>query len=133
MASKNRTTGASSIQFIFYLAVVSLICIGCGQGNSIKLSSTEAKAFETASPEVKKVWESALAADKATDYVNGQKLFSDLAQMPLNDLQKQALEKQSSAFALRLLQAAEKNDPVAVKVIQESQGGRRRMPPVPGK
>jgi len=107
------------------LAAVLLLAAGCGQ-NSLKLDSTEAKAFEEAAPEVKQAWESALTADKASDYVKGQQAFDRLAQMQLNEIQKQALAKQSSAFGLRLLQAAEKNDPRAVKVIQDQQKSRRR-------
>ena len=100
-----------------------VVCVGCGKAQSNE--SSEKTAFEKAPPEVKQVWESALAADKANDYLKAQQSLDSLGQMTLSEEQKQALEKERAAFGQRVWQAAEKNDPAAVKAVQESQNSRR--------
>jgi hypothetical protein len=116
------------------LAILALtLVLGAGCGNdSVKLTSSESKVFDSAPAEVKQAWEKALAADKANDYTNAQSLLDSLQQMQLNDDQKQALEKERTAFGQRVWAAAEKNDPAAVKVIQ-TQNSRRRNAAAPAK
>jgi hypothetical protein len=124
MQMANRSTLAR-IGLALGAAVV--LCLGCDR-NSIKLSSSEKQAFEQANPEIKQAWERALAADKAKDYANAQSLLDSLGQMQLNEAQKQALATEREAFNQRLWQAAEKNDPAAVKAVQASQNSRRAAP-----
>jgi hypothetical protein len=112
------------------LVVAAVICLGCGKG-SIKLSSSDKQAFEQANAEVKQAWERALAADKAKDYATAQSQLDNLAQMQLTEPQKQALATEREAFNQRLWQAAEKNDPAAVKAVQASQRSRSRNPSTP--
>ena len=100
------------------LAAVLLLVAGCGQ-RPAKLTADQSKAFDSAPAEVKQTWEKALAADKANDYVAAQTALDSLDQMILSDPQRKALEVESGAFGLRLWQAAEKNDPAAVKAVQE--------------
>ncbi len=88
---------------------------GCGDHQTVNLTSTENHAFDNAPAEVKQAWESALAADKANDYLNAQKLLDGLKQMQLSADQKKALNQETDSFHYRLWQAAEKNDPAAVK------------------
>jgi len=102
------------------LSIITIaLLLGVGCGNQIpKLTSEESKSFESAPPEVKQTWDKALAADKANDYVTAQTALDGLSQMILSDQQKKALEIESGAFAVRLWQAAEKNDPAAIKAVQ---------------
>jgi len=100
--------------FIFVL----LLGVGCGH-SQLKSTASESKAFDSAPAEVKLAWEQALAADKANDYATTHKLLESLRQMQLNEDQKQALEKERTAFGQRLWAAVKKNDPAAVKVIRE--------------
>ncbi len=95
-----------------------LWCAGCGP-KAPTLSSQDLKAFESAPTEVKQTWEKALAADKANDYVTAQNLMDTLAKMQLSADQSNALVVESGTFGARLWQAAEKNDPAAVKAVQE--------------
>lgn len=105
-----------------YLRLFSLIVImtvvGCGQQKP-KLSGDQARAFDSAPTEIRQIWTKALEADKANDYVNAQHLLDSLKTMQLSDQQTQALETEYDAFGLRLWQAAEKNDPAAVKAVHE--------------
>lgn len=106
------------------LAMV-MLASGCGD-HPPKLSSEEGKAFESAPPEVKQVWDKALAADKSNDYVAAQIALDSLSQMTLNDLQKKALSTERDAFGQRLMRAVNKNDPAAIQAVQNSQKNRSR-------
>lgn len=101
-----------------FLGIALLLLGGCGK-QTIRLNSTEIKAFESAPADVKQAWDSALAADKVNDYLNAQKLMDGLKQMQLNDEQKQALDAELSSFHVRLYQTAETGDAAAIKAVQE--------------
>jgi hypothetical protein len=130
MRLEDSASSSAIARLVVLLTAALVICVGCGQ-SSIKLSSSDKTAFEKATPEVKQVWESVLAADKANDYLKAQHSLDSLSQMSLSEDQKQALEKERAAFGQRLWQAAEKNDPAAVKAVQESQNSRRPNPRQP--
>ncbi len=104
---------------------VLLLSAGCGDG-SAKLSASDANAFASASADLKQQWEKALAADKAKDYATAQTLLDALSQQQLNAAQKQALQTERAEFGQRLLAAVEKNNPAAIKAIQDSQNQNRR-------
>jgi hypothetical protein len=95
-----------------------ILTAGCGP-KAPALSSSDLKAFDSAPPEVKQTWEKALAADKANDYVTAQSLLDSLGKMQLSAEQSNAVVAESGTFSARLWQAAEKNDPAAVKAVQE--------------
>jgi hypothetical protein len=101
------------------LVIALLVMGGCGNHQTVNLTSTESHAFDNAPVDVKQAWASAVAADRANDYLNAQKLLDGLKQMQLNDDQKKALDTETDAFHFRLWEAAEKNDPTAVKAAIE--------------
>lgn len=107
------------------VAAVSLLAAGCGN-KTVKLTSDLSKAFDGAPAEVKNTWDKALAADHANDYVNTQTLLDSLRTMNLNSQQTEALDTQLASFQQRLLQAADKNDPIATKAIQEIDQSKKR-------
>ena len=111
--------------FLAILGFSLILTAGCGP-KVPKLSSSDLKAFDSAPAEVKQTWEKALAADKANDYVNAQNLLDSLAKMQLSNDQSNALQIESGTFGARLWQAAEKNDPAAVKAVQEINQSRDR-------
>ena len=96
---------------------------GCGE-RAPQLNSDQRKAFDSASPEVKQLWEKALAADQTNDYVNAAATLDGLKKLTLTDAQSQALDAERIAFGHRLMQAAEKNDPAAIQAVQNSQKNR---------
>ncbi len=124
MKSKLITNGSSAflkfpvIALVLAVAGFALLTAGCGPKQE-KLSSADSKAFASAPAEVKSIWEKAIAADQANDYLTCNQLLESLQQMTLDDAQKQALQKEINVFSARLWQAAEKNDPNATKAIQE--------------
>lgn len=121
----NKASATILCRHVIVLVAMLAFCSGCGNG-STKLSSTEAKAFDDAAPAIKKAWDGALAADKINDFSTAQNLLEELKLMALSEPQKQVLEKESTAFGQRLWAAAEKNDPAAVKAIQEAKQSRGR-------
>jgi hypothetical protein len=127
MTTRNRATNRALCQLSLGVAAA-VAWAGCGQ-SSVKLSSADKQALDQAPPEVKQVWQRALAADKANDYTNALSLFDSLQEMQLTEAQKQAVYKEREAFSQRLWQAAEKNDPAAVKAVQASQQNRRPAQP----
>lgn len=107
------------------LAGLLLAVAGCGD-KSAKLTASESNAFAGAPAEVKQQWDKALAADKARDYAAAQTLLDALTQASLNESQKAALEKERADFGQRLWAAAEKNDPAAVKAVENSHKSRNQ-------
>lgn len=100
------------------LTAALLVIAGCSK-QTAKLTASESKAFESAAPDVKQAWESALAADKANDYENAQKLLDGLKQMQLSVDQSQALTVELFSFQDRLYKTAEAGDPAAIKALQD--------------
>ena len=97
-----------------------LAVAGCGE-HIPTVTATQSKSFDSAPTEVKQSWEKALAADKANDYQTAAELLNQLLKANLNDDQKAALTTERQSFGVKLMAAAEKNDPAAVKAIQESE------------
>lgn len=108
------------------------ISAGCGD-NSLKLTTDESKAFASAPAETKQQWEKALAADKASDYATAQTLLDGLTQAQLSDEQQKALAKERALFGERLWAAAEKNDPAAIKAVQDAHKSRNRSNTLPAR
>jgi hypothetical protein len=121
----NRSKLKLLIYSISLILIVLLIATGCGQ-HGIKVTGNETKAFDNASDEIKQTWENALAAEKANDYVNAEKLLDSLNQMVLDEQQRLALNDQRAAFGEHLMQAAEKNDPSAIQAVQALKNRKSR-------
>lgn len=102
-----------------------LLCAGCGD-KTPRINGDQVKAFDGAPAEVKQVWEKALAADKANDYVTAAVALDNLNKMTLSEQQVQALNVEREAFGLRLMKAVDKNDPAAIKAVQSSKKSRNR-------
>ena len=98
---------------------------GCRQSAG-QLTADQTKAFDNAPAEVKQAWDKALAADKANDYVTAGAALDSLKKMTLSDQQSQALEAERAAFGLRVMKAAEKNDPAAIQAVQNSKKNQSR-------
>ena len=112
------------LRIISFAAV--LAAAGCGE-RGVSLSSAQSKAFDGAPAETRQIWEKALAAEKAKDYVAAQTAFASLGQMFLSDQQHKVLDDERAAFGQRLTQAADKNDPAAIEALKmaiKSRGAR---------
>ena len=108
---------------LLVVSALTFLSAGCGK-QTAKVDSTEAKAFDSAPPEIKEAWDQALAADAATNYVETVKLLKSLRSMPLSEPQFVALEKETADFNQRLFGAAGKHDPAAVQAVQVMRSSR---------
>ena len=107
------------------LAGALLLVAGCGP-KVAQLTSEQSKAFDSAPPEVKQMWEKALAADKTNDYVTAAASLDSLQKMILSDPQTQALNAERDAFGERLMKAAGKNDPAAIQAVLNDRKSKTR-------
>lgn len=95
-----------------------VLTAGCSQ-HAAKLSAEESQAFDSAPAEVKQLWDKALTADQARDFVAAQTALTSLDKMILSDAQRKALNAETTDFQLRLMAAVDKQDPKAVQAVQE--------------
>ncbi len=111
--------------FWFLALAAPLLAAGCSQKAGPTLSAGDKQAFDKGPPELKQVWERALAADRTNDYVVAQNLLYRLAQQPLLPEQRVAVSNETAVVSKRLYDAAEKGDDAALNAIQQL----RRNPP----
>jgi hypothetical protein len=105
-------------------AVLVLIVAGCG-GKSSAPTANDLKAFDTASPDVKQMWQKALEADKSNDYAAAQTLLYALLRTEPTAEQREAVSHRLTAVTQRFNDALDKDDPAAKAALEEL----RRNPP----
>jgi hypothetical protein len=102
------------------LAFVAVLLVGgCKKSGSAGPGAAEAKAFETATPEVKQVWQAALEADHTNDYAKGLTLYYSLLSEQLTPEQREAVGMLSTGLKNRMTDAVEKGDPSAQAALQQ--------------
>jgi hypothetical protein len=97
---------------------------GCNKGNSTG-PAAEIKAFDTASPEVKQVWQAALEADRTNGYAAALTIYYSMLREDLTPEQRDAVGRVSTSLKQRLSDAAQKGDAGAQAALQEF---RQRAP-----
>lgn len=109
------------IALLGLLAVVALIGAGCGGGGS------GGKAFQSAKPDVKAEWDSAMASAKANDYAKATVTLMELRKRTdLTPEQTQAIDKAATTISDQMYEAANKGDENAKKSIDELRKLRAR-------
>ena len=111
------------------LLAIGLAATGCGKSDS----QAGAKSFDKAAPEIKAVWDSAVAADKANDYVAAVTAYNRLShnREQLSEGQSKALEAASRAFFQRLMEASRNGNPAAQQAfaaLRDQERGARQTP-----
>ncbi len=109
---------------------VSLALAGCGRKGSTS-AAVRTKAFVSASPEIKAIWEAAVSGLKTNDYVGSQLALFDLrTQTNLTTEQMTLVEDTLKAASGRMFDAAARGDTnalEAMKALRESSAiGRMR-------
>ncbi len=104
------------------VALSGLLVAGCGKGGG-----ANAKAFDSANPEVKTLWDKAQTAAKAKDYASALLTFRQLsARADLTPDQIKAMEVASTAVSDQMYEAANKGDAEATKAIETMRKARYR-------
>ena len=127
-----RTTAYSLIKTLIVTALAIcvssgavLLCAGCKQSGPAGPTTSDTKAFDSAPPEVKQMWQAALAADHTNDYAGGITLYYSLMREDLTPEQQAVVAKLSTNLKQRMSDAADKGDSAAKAAVQEL---RQRAP-----
>lgn len=108
------------------LCLAVCITVGCGREKPpTEISNTEKQAFDSATPEIKQAWQGGLEAVSTNDYATAQNIFYSLLNQDLTPAQRQAVSKESTIVMDRVYAGVEKQDPAALKAMEEM----RRNPP----
>ena len=95
-----------------------LLLAGCG-GDTQKLSSTDRAIFNNAAPDIKQVWDQALASEKANDYVVANTNFVSLLTREISPEQLLAVQSALASLNARMNQAAANGDAAAIRAVDQ--------------
>jgi hypothetical protein len=112
-----------------FLSVVAagILLAGCDDDTG-KPSASDRAVFNQAAPEMKQVWDKAIAADKANDYLAANTNFVSLLKREITPEQLLAVQSALASLNARMNKAAAKGDAAALKAmdyLKNLQGTRR--------
>jgi len=100
--------------------LLTLVCLAAAAGLFAACGGGPDKsAFKSASPEIKQVWNTALAADGANDYVAANTNYVSLLSQPISADQVAAVQSALRALNERMQAALAKGDPSAQKAVDQ--------------
>jgi len=105
--------------------IAGLLFTGCNKAPS--LSSQEKALFESSSPEIKQLFETALTADKANNYLSACTNYQALLHQNLSVDQVMAMQTAMSSLTQRIYDAAAKGDPGAKAAVDALKGASARQ------
>lgn len=97
--------------------LIGIFFTGCGNGTP-KLSAKEKALFESSTPEIKQLFEKALEADKAGDYVSAYTNYQALMVQQLSVDQVIAMQTALRSLTERIYNAADKRDAKAEAAVE---------------
>ena len=127
-----RELGGRAARSLVLLGLTCLAVVCCSRSAN-SLAQCYAKAFASAPPEIKAVWDSATSAAKTNGYATALLTFQALAKQPkLTAAQLEAVQETSGALRAQMYEAAKQDDPQAQAAVEqlrrafmESRGKRR--------
>ncbi len=94
----------------FFSAIAVGIFVASCSNDAPKLSSSEKALFENSTPEIKQLFEKALVADKANDYMGACTNYYALLHQNLSMDQSMAMQTAMKSLKLRIFDAVDKGD-----------------------
>jgi hypothetical protein len=95
------------------------LVVGCNKGAGTG-GAEQSKAFQSAPPETKAMWEAGLSASKTNDYAAAYLILRKLAAQPnLSPEQTKLISDETAAVNSRMSEAASKGDANAKKAMQD--------------
>ncbi len=117
--------GAKLLVLVGFLALVGWAVTGCGRG--VNAAASGEKAFQSAPPETKAAWETAMAAAKSNDFAVALLTLGRLGtEAGLTPEQAQAVKQAAAALTDQMYAAANKGDSNGLRAIQELRKARAR-------
>ncbi|HEV2207635.1 MAG TPA: hypothetical protein VG167_02610 [Verrucomicrobiae bacterium] len=105
--------------FSAFLGLSAFWLTGCGKRPVAGLSTSDQAAFNQAPPQVKQIWDTAVASDRTNNYAAAQELYYALLRESLDPAEHDAVVKASTAVNERLMAGVEKGDPAALAALKE--------------
>ncbi len=106
--------------------MLALVCVAVGCGGGKKTGgAVNPTAFDKAPPEIKQMWDTALASDKTNNFVTAEVMLYRLLRQDITPEQKEAVAGAIASVKDHLGAALEKGDPAAKEALAELQ----RHPP----
>ncbi len=95
-----------------------LAALLCGCSKQAPQTTVDPKAFDTAAPEVKQMWDQATAAASQNDFASAIKNLRLLSRRQISPEQGQAIHDTMVAYEAKLTEAAKRGDATARKDMQ---------------
>jgi hypothetical protein len=96
-----------------------LAALLCGCGKNVPKAAVDPKAFDAAAPEIKQVWDQALAAAASNDFASAILTLRLMSRQPLSPEQGKAAHDAIIFYVTKLREAAKSGDPAATKAMKE--------------
>ncbi len=107
-------------KLIFWCAnLLALVFLATGCGGKKGAQAPDVSAFDKAPPELKQMWDTALASDKTNNFVASEMLLYRLLKQDITPEQKDAVARAIGAVKDHLGAALEKGDPAAKEALAE--------------
>ena len=107
----------SLVERLFAAALLAALLCGCG-GNPPK-AAVDPRVFDAATPEVKQVWDQAMAAAGGNDPGSAIATLRLLSRQDISPQQREALHNALVAYEIRLREDARRGDPAANKAMKD--------------
>ena len=102
-------------------AAMALVLTGCGEkagGQATGVTSSQVKAFDTATPELKAAWQKAMDQDKKNDYLTAYLGYVELSRQTLSEEQFGIVSQQMMLLKDRMRELAQKGDKAALAALE---------------
>ncbi len=91
----------------------------CGCGRNPPKASVDPKAFDAAAPEIKQVWDQAMAAAASNDPGSAIVMIRLLSRQDISLPQREAAHNALVVYEAKLREDAKRGDPAALKAMKE--------------
>jgi hypothetical protein len=107
----------SLFERVFLAAFLAALLCGCGR--SAPKAAVDPKAFDAAAPEIKQVWDQAMAAAASNDPGSAITTLRVLSRQDISLPQREAVRSALVVYEEKLREDAKRGDPTALKSMKE--------------
>jgi hypothetical protein len=107
----------SLIERLFVATILAALLCGCGRNPS--KAALDPKAFDAAAPEVKQVWDQAMAAAAGNDLGSAITTLRLLSRQDISQQQREAVHSALVVYEAKVREDAKRGDPAAHKAMKD--------------